>query len=91
MRQLQVTKQFKKDYKRSKERGYNLEELERVINMLLEEDELPSEYRDHALVGKYLGHRECHIRPDWLLIYSYTGDRLILIANRTGSHSDLFR
>lgn len=65
--------------------------LENVIQMLLEEKKLPVRYREHELTGNYKGFRECHIMPDWLLIYSIEKDKLILTASRTGAHSDLFR
>ena len=64
--------------------------LEKVIDTLLEENPLDEKYRDHALVGNYVGFRECHIRPDWLLIYKIEKERLVLTLTRTGSHSELF-
>lgn len=90
MLKLETTSQFRKDYKRIKKRGYNIALLEEVIDTLLAEQPLEAIYRDHALVGSYLGFRECHILPDWLLIYTINQDKLILTAARTGSHSDLF-
>lgn len=86
------TGQFKKDYKLAVKRGFNPSELSRVITLLCEERTLPEIYRDHALVNsrKYKGVRECHIEPDWLLIYKIVNDALILELIRTGSHSDLF-
>jgi len=83
------TGQFKKDYKRIKKQGEDLEDLRSVIKMLVEGKPLPPEYRDHTLSGRLKKHRECHIAPDWLLIYRIKGDDLIL--ERTGSHSELFR
>lgn len=91
MRVLRTTAQFRKDYKRMKKRGKDMTLLKDVINSLLNEEKLPDKNRDHALVGKYLGFRECHIEPDWLLVYEITGDSLTLVANRTGSHGDLFK
>ena len=81
---------FRKDYKRAVKRGYDIRLLERVIALLAEEQPLPAEYRDHALSGDYSGCRECHITPDWLLIYEISETELTLYLMRTGSHSDLF-
>lgn len=86
---LRVTGQFKKDYKRCKKRGMDMDLLREVIDKLLEERILEEKYRDHGLVGNYIGFRECHIQPDWLLIYRADKETLILTAARTGSHSDL--
>ena len=84
--------QFKKDYKKAIKRGFNPKGLEKVISMLCNEQPLPERYRDHALINsrQYKDVRECHIQPDWLLIYRIVRDRLILKLIRTGSHSDLF-
>ena len=87
---LQQTSQFRKDCKRMKRRGLNLEELTDIIEMLQNGQALPPENRDHELVGDFVGFRECHIHPDWLLIYYVQHDRLVLVCVRTGSHSDLF-
>lgn len=81
---------FKKDYKRLLKRGYDVRLLEQVITLLAEQQPLPAKYRDHSLVGQYTGCRECHVAPDWLLIYMVNHDELILYLTRTGSHSDLF-
>ena len=81
---------FKKDYKRIVKRGYDIRLLEEVISILANQEPLPEKFRDHSLLGKYTGCRECHITPDWLLIYEIDGDELILYLTRTGSHSDLF-
>ena len=81
---------FKRDYKRIKKRGYDLRLLEDVIALLAQEQELPPAYRDHALTGDYSGCRECHIGPDWLLVYEVLQDELLLYLTRTGTHSDLF-
>ena len=85
------TTQFKKDYKLAKKRGYDISLLEEVIDKLLREIPLEEKYKDHALIGNYLGFRECHIQSDWLLIYAINHDELILTASRTGTHSDLLR
>ena len=81
---------FKRDYKRIKKRGYDIRLLEDVIALLAQEQELPPAYRDHALTGDYSGCRECHIAPDWLLVYEVLHDELLLYLTRTGTHSDLF-
>ena len=90
MMQLKATAQFRKDYKLAKKRGMNIALLEGVIGILLRGEPLAENHRDHALAGNYAGFRECHIQPDWLLIYRVDNDALILIASRTGSHADLF-
>lgn len=81
---------FKKDYKRIKKRGYDVRLLEKVIDLLAQGQELPAQYRDHGLVNDYGSCRECHITPDWLLVYEIKADELILCLTRTGTHSDLF-
>lgn len=84
--------QFKKDYKLALKRGCDPKKLENVLTMLCNEQQLPEKYRDHALTNSrdYQGMRECHIQPDWLLVYRIVQDRLILQLIRTGTHSDLF-
>lgn len=84
------TTQFKKDYKRAKARKKNIEKLKFVVNQLAEEKELAPKYRDHSLVGKWISFRECHIEPDWLLVYRIENDTLVLTLARTGTHSDIF-
>ena len=86
---LIYTTQFKKDFKKIKKRGKEISKLINVIEILLERKNLDAKYQDHPLSGKFKDHRECHIEPDWLLIYRRTKDELIL--ERTGSHSDLFK
>lgn len=90
MMTLVTTTQFRKDYKRVKKRGCDMALLENVIDTLLAGETLDPRYRDHALSGRLNGYRECHILPDWLLMYAIDGERLILVAARTGTHSDLF-
>lgn len=90
MYKLAFTSQFKKDYKRVKKRGLDMQKLQGVLDTLCAGKPLEGATRDHALSGNYAGFRECHIEPDWLLVYAIDGDRLILTATRTGSHSDLF-
>ena len=81
---------FKRDYKRIKKRGYDVTKLAEVVDMLASGQELPAQYKDHSLSGNYEGCRECHITPDWLLVYEVMEDELLLYLTRTGSHSDLF-
>lgn len=88
---LKPTTQFKKDLKKIQKRGYNLQLLSDVLNELIQGHELAEKYRDHGLTGKYQGTRECHIQPDWLLIYEIDNNDLYLYLTRTGSHSDLFQ
>lgn len=87
---LVPTSQFKKDYKKAKKRGLNMAALQVILDKLCAEEPLDERHRDHTLVGTYAGFRECHIQPDWLLIYAIDKGQLILIASRTGTHSDLF-
>ena len=89
MRTIHRTSQFKKDVKRMGKRGKKFEEFKEVIRRLAAGVTLDAKYREHVLVGQYKGTRECHIEPDWLLIYELTESELILI--RTGTHSDLFK
>ena len=88
--QVQWTTQFKKDYKLAAKRGRNMEALDNVIRMIANETALPQKYYDHALSGNFKGFRECHIEPDWLLVYAVEKNVLILTLFRTGTHSDLF-
>ncbi|WP_102341844.1 type II toxin-antitoxin system YafQ family toxin [Galactobacillus timonensis] len=90
MLNLVVTNQFKRDLKRIRKQGKDLSMLQNILQMLVEEKDLDAKYCDHALTGNYIGFRECHIQPDWLLIYMINHQELILTASRTGSHSDLF-
>ena len=88
--EIKNTTQFKKDYKLAKRRGLNLSLLKGVISKLANGEPLDPKHKDHALSGTWSGHRECHIQPDWLLIYRYESDVLVLTLTRTGTHSDLF-
>ena len=90
MLDLVTTTQFRKDLKRLRKRGADLRRLDAVLQLLLAEQALPKKHRDHALTGDCIGFRECHVMPDWLLIYAVDRGRLILTASRTGSHADLF-
>ena len=85
-----LTSMFKKDLKLAKKRGYDLSLLNDVITKLQNGEKLPEKYKDHSLVGNYNDCRECHITPDWLLIYEDSDRELILYLTRTGTHSDLF-
>lgn len=89
MLELRFTSKFKKDYKRVKRQGKDLLKLERTLEALVRGKALPNAMRDHSLGGSYHGHRECHIEPDWLLIYRVDEERLVLVTTRTGSHSEL--
>ena len=90
MLDLVMTTQFRKDLKRINKRGKDLSLLKDVLQTLREEQALEEKYHDHALTGNYIGFRECHIQPDWLLVYTINKEELILTASRTESHSYLF-
>lgn len=85
-----TTNQFEKDIKLSKKRGKDLLKIFNIMQLLLNEEKLPLKNRDHSLTGNYTNRRECHIEPDWLLIYKLACDDTI-IFERTGTHSDLFK
>lgn len=87
---VDATSRFRKDYKLIVKRGYDVSILESVVNTLANGIPLPGKYADHDLVGNYKGCRECHLKPDWLLVYQVLDDELILLLTRTGTHSDLF-
>ncbi len=82
--------QFKKDLRLAHKRGYNLDKIKKVITALANGETLEAKYHDHPLTGDYANYRECHIQPDWLLVYQIDGEQLILFLARTGTHSDLF-
>ena len=90
MLNLRYQSAFKRDYKRIRKRGYDVQRLDSIIEMLAKEQVLPEECRDHDLGGTWSGFRECHIEPDWLLVYTIDHNDLVLVLSRTGSHSDLF-
>ena len=90
MYRIVATGKFKKDLKLVIKRGYNMKLMDEVVTKLSNGESLPEKNKDHALVGNYAGKRECHITPDWLLIYEIDNGELILYLTRTGSHSDLF-
>lgn len=87
---VRFTSKFKKNYKKMQKRGLRKADLERVVILLRNGVALDEKYRDHALKGASRGYRECHIHPDWLLVYKKQDDILILTLVDTGSHSDLF-
>ena len=91
MYNVKPTTKFQKDLKKIKKRGYDISLMVEVIKILASGMSLPEKNRDHALSGNFSKYRECHISPDWLLIYEIDNDNLILILTRTGTHSDLFR
>ena len=84
------TKKFKRDYKRAMKRGLDIDRLDQVIRTLAAGEELSVTHRDHDLGGEWRGHRECHVQPDWLLIYYVDGERLVLTLTRTAARADLF-
>ena len=90
MLEIVYTTQFKRDYKLAQKRGADVEELFKVIEMLQNQEPLPPEKKDHILHGNYKGYRECHVRPDLLLIYKIKDKELELVLFRTGTHSDLY-
>ena len=89
MLDIVLSTQFKKDLKLLKKRGNDLTLLKDVVDTLAKREALHDKYRDHALTGNYANFRECHVQPDWLLIYRIHEDTLILFLSRTGTHSDL--
>lgn len=90
MLEVILSNSFKKDLKAISKRGYDLEKLSIIVDKLANLEPLPEKNRDHNLTGEYAGFRECHIQPDWLLIYRVYNSELILFLSRTGTHSDLF-
>lgn len=90
MLRIVPSNKFKKDLKLAVKRGYDIKLLENLVNRLANEEPLDPKYKDHTLSGDYSGFRECHITPDWLLVYQVINDELVLFLSRTGTHSDLF-
>jgi mRNA interferase YafQ len=90
MLKFETTTKFDRDMKRIVKRGLDISLMDAVIQTLIEEKPLDPKHKDHPLKGNYAGFRECHILPNWLLIYTIDHNRLILTASRTGTHSDLF-
>ena len=89
--EVRFTNQFKKDLKLSQKQGKDVDKLFAVVKKLANGEPLDDKYRDHTLTGDYKGCRECHIEPDWLLVYEIFDDMLVLLLNRVGSHSELFK
>jgi mRNA interferase YafQ len=87
---VKLSSRFKRDMKQVQRRGYDQRLLSTVVSALANGETLDEKYRDHNLTGDYSGFRECHITPDWLLIYKYNNNELYLLLSRTGTHSDLF-
>ncbi len=87
---VKPTSQFKKDFKLAMKRGLKIDLLEEVITTLAMGEKLAEKHKDHALTGNWIGHRECHVLADWLLIYHIEDEVLVLTLSRTGTHSDLF-
>ena len=90
MLDIVVSNRFKKDLKLAIRRGYRMDLREEVVNTLAANEKLAPKYKDHELTGNYNGLRECHITPDWLLVYQIIDNELVLYLARTGTHSDLF-
>lgn len=88
---VKFTTQFKKDLKLAKKQGKDIEKLLAVVEKLASGESLAEKYRDHALVGNYKGCRECHVEPDWLLVYEVIDNILVLVLYRVGSHAELFQ
>ena len=88
--EIVLSNQFKRDLKTAKKRGYDFSLLNAVVEQLANRKPLPEKNRDHALTGDYRGFRECHIQPDWLLIYRAEEEKLVLFLFHTGTHADLF-
>ena len=89
--EIKFTNQFKKDLKNAKKQKKDLNKLFEVVSILANGDALDVKYHDHDLSGRYKGTRECHIEPDWLLVYEIRDDVLVLMLYRLGTHSELFR
>ena len=90
MLEIVASNRFKKDLKQAIKRKYKIELMQEVVDKLAAGESLDEKYRDHPLWGDYVGMRECHITPDWLLIYQVRENEVVLFLSRTGTHSDLF-
>jgi mRNA interferase YafQ len=91
VRTFSRTSQFKKDAKRMDKRGSDMAKLKEVLELLIEGGSLPEQLKDHPLRGHFAGSRDCHIEPDWVLIYTLSENDMHVCFERTGTHSDLFR
>jgi mRNA interferase YafQ len=87
---FRTTTQFEKEYKRAEKRGMDISKLDAVMQKIINNEPIERKYRDHLLTGNFKDRRECHIEPDWLLIYKIDKEKQIIIFERTGSHSDIF-
>ena len=87
-RRLKLSTRYKKSYRRLERRGKNMDKLHRVVTMLCEGEVLPMKYRNHPLRGNWVGHMECHLEPDWLLVYQLSDEHVFLVES--GTHADLF-
>ncbi len=90
MLQIVISNKFKKDLKLAQKRGCDMQLLNDVVTKLANEEPLPEKNKGHSLSGNYAGYRECHVQPDWLLVYKAFKEELVLLLYRTGTHSDLF-
>lgn len=90
MYRLEQSNQFKKDIKLAKKRGLNMKLLDEVVTLLVMEEKLPSKYKPHKLSRNYEGYWECHLKPDWLLVWDQEEEIKLITLVRTGTHSDLF-
>lgn len=90
MLEVVLSNQFRRDLKLAAKRGYDLDLLDEIVTKLANKETLPEKNRDHNLTGRYAGFRECHIQPDWLLVYRVDETEIILFLSRTGTHADLF-
>lgn len=88
---IRVTKRFVKDAELCKRRGYDMHIMQKAMQMLAENGTLPEQYRPHKLTGNYAGMWECHLRPDWLMVWEPHDDEMVMLFSRTGSHADLFK
>jgi len=89
MYEIQFTSRFKKELRLLEKRGYNMQRMDAVVNALASGNPLDKKHHDHALSGNWMGYRECHVAPDWLLVYRIFSDVLVLSLSRTGTHADL--
>jgi len=88
--EISKTVRFKKDFKLIVKRNYNLTKFETLLNLLISGEELPTKYKEHLLINNFKGHFDCHIEPDWLLIFKRDDNERLITLVRTGTHSDIF-
>lgn len=87
---VRQTSQFKKELKKARKQGKEMDTMDKAVSLLQNREPLPPKFKDHALTGNWEGYRECHLSPDWLLIYLIEDDVLVLTLTRTGSHAEIF-